>query len=67
MPEPVEIARITIVRNLFDDERGSEDVIDVDCTEGLSMIEGLGMLELAKDTWLRSNGLRDFPEDDDGR
>jgi hypothetical protein len=67
MSEPVEIARITIVRNLFENGRedGDGDVIDVDCTEGMSMIEGLGLLELAKDTWLRSNGLRDFPEDDD--
>jgi len=57
MAEPMEIARITITRVISDEQDG--DVINLDCTEGLTMVEGLGMLELAKDTWLRTNALTD--------
>lgn len=53
--DPTEIARITISRVLTDDD----DQVQIDATEGMSMIEGLGLLELAKDTWLRTHGLRD--------
>jgi hypothetical protein len=55
MAEVVEVARIEIVRTISDESDG--DIVTLDATEGLTMIEGLGMIELAKDTWLRSNGL----------
>jgi hypothetical protein len=62
MSEPMEIARIEIVRTISDEQDG--DVVTIDCTEGLSMVEGLGMIRLAEDTWLRTNALTDEEEDD---
>jgi len=43
----LEIARLTITRTLGDDD---SDIVQVIPSDGLSMIEALGMLELSKDT-----------------
>lgn len=55
MSEPVDVARITVTRSVSDDD----DVVSIDATDDLSVIEGAGMLTMALDTWMRTNGLRD--------
>jgi len=56
--EPVEVAYVRISRVVSEDE----DAVAVEASDDLGVMEGLGMLEMAKDTWLRTNGLRDYPD-----
>ena len=55
MTERYEVARITIVKYLEDDDVR----ISTECSEDLALIDALGMLRLSEDTVIR-----DFMEDD---
>ena len=61
MPEAmmgIESGWIEIRRVVTEDD----DQVHVTASDDLPMVEGLGLLELAKDTWLRTHGLRDEPD-----
>ena len=62
--EDLEVGRITITRILAND---GSDHVQVIPSEGLSMVEALGMIELSKDTLIvtRMFSVDAFDEDDD--
>jgi len=60
--EPMEVGRLTITR-VLDDEDG--DTVRVEVSEGLTLIEALGMLRLSEDTLITTQMFTAFDEDDD--
>lgn len=52
----VQIARITIIRRLTEDD----DLMDYEMSEGLSILEAIGMLHMTADSMLHP------PDDEDG-
>lgn len=54
-PTDVEVSRITITRVIGD----AGDEVQVTASDDLAVIEGAGMLTMALDTWMRTNGFRD--------
>jgi hypothetical protein len=51
MSEPVELARITIVKRYDDDADGGEAIVTT-YSDGLSLVDALGMLAFAQATTL---------------
>ena len=60
--EPMEVGRLTITR-VLDDEDG--DTVRVEVSEGLTLIEALGMLRLSEDTLITTQMFTALDEDDD--
>ena len=58
MTDEIETSWITISRILSE----SGDDIRVTCSDDLDVIEGAGMLTMALDSWMGTNGLRNVPE-----
>jgi hypothetical protein len=51
----VELATITITKTLYDDDV----IIDIDHTDGLAIVDAVGMLAFAQHTMLDVHGLED--------
>lgn len=50
----VEIARITITRTISDNpDPGESDAILVECTEGMTLLDALGLLRFAEDSLIQ--------------
>ncbi len=49
----VEVARITITRTITDEPGEFGDLVNVETSDDLAIVEALGMLKLAEDSLLR--------------
>lgn len=61
MEKDLEISRITIVRTL---SPSGMDIVSVDCSEGLTLLDTLGMLSFATASVISDTNMDDPDEDD---